>query len=173
MSGSSVVSIKLGKKMIGRTTTTNLFSIFIRFVTFLSWFQKNVHKFVTFLSYQIKNVHTELFCKWQNFRLLQIESICRQQSKCETKSEISFGKGRKHYGKSLLFQGHQKSGLCGKELILNFVNVGSPVPSGSRIWKYCLYTAKTYSLCILVKESWIWNFEWIWFRGGLSGKWLL
>ena len=31
-----------------------------------------------------------------NFRLFQIESICRWQNKCIQKIEISFGKGRKH-----------------------------------------------------------------------------
>ena len=34
-----------------------------------------------------------------NFRLVQIESICRRQNRCDSKIEISFGKGRKHCGK--------------------------------------------------------------------------
>ena len=40
-----------------------------------------------------------LFTKRQNFRLVQIESICRRQNKCDWKIEICFGKGRKHCGK--------------------------------------------------------------------------
>ena len=32
----------------------------------------------------------------QSFRLVQIESICRQQNKCDRNIEISFGKGRKY-----------------------------------------------------------------------------
>ena len=35
----------------------------------------------------------------QNFGLVQIESICRPQIKCDSKTEICFGKGRKHCGK--------------------------------------------------------------------------
>ena len=34
------------------------------------------------------------------FKLVQIESICRRQYKCDRKIEISFEKGRKHCGKS-------------------------------------------------------------------------
>ena len=34
--------------------------------------------------------------KQQNFRLVQIESICRLQNKFDSKMEICFGKGRKH-----------------------------------------------------------------------------
>ena len=37
--------------------------------------------------------------KRQNLRLVQIESICRQQNKCDRKKEICFGKGRKYCGK--------------------------------------------------------------------------
>ena len=32
----------------------------------------------------------------QNFRLVQIQSICRRQNKCDSKIEICAGKGRKH-----------------------------------------------------------------------------
>ena len=32
----------------------------------------------------------QVFTKQQNFRLFQIESICRQQIKCDSKSEILF-----------------------------------------------------------------------------------
>ena len=35
----------------------------------------------------------------QNFKPIQIESIRRRQFKCESKMEISFGKGRKQCGK--------------------------------------------------------------------------
>ena len=37
--------------------------------------------------------------KRQVFRLVQIESICRQQNKCNLKTEILFGMGKKHCGK--------------------------------------------------------------------------
>ena len=33
-----------------------------------------------------------------NFGLAQIQSICRQQNKCNPKNEICFGNGRKHCG---------------------------------------------------------------------------
>ena len=39
------------------------------------------------------------FTKRWNLRLLEIESICRQQNKCHCKIKICFGKGRKHCGK--------------------------------------------------------------------------
>ena len=35
-------------------------------------------------------------CLPQNFRLVQIESICRQQHKCHSKTEILSGMVRKH-----------------------------------------------------------------------------
>ena len=41
----------------------------------------------------------ELLIKQQIFRLVQIESICRRQNKCNLKTEILFGMGRKHCGK--------------------------------------------------------------------------
>ena len=41
-------------------------------------------------------VKSSLFTKQQNFRLIQIESICRGQNKCDRKIEICFGTGRKH-----------------------------------------------------------------------------
>ena len=37
--------------------------------------------------------------KQQNFRLVQIDSICRRQHKLEWKIKTCFGKGRKHCGK--------------------------------------------------------------------------
>ena len=37
--------------------------------------------------------------KRQNFRLVQIESVSRRQIKHNSKLEICFGKGRKHFGK--------------------------------------------------------------------------
>ena len=40
-----------------------------------------------------------LFTKWQKFRLVKIESICRQQNKCHLKIEICFRRSRKHCGK--------------------------------------------------------------------------
>ena len=40
-----------------------------------------------------------LFIKGQNFRLVQIESFCRWQNRCNSKIEIWVGKGRKHRGK--------------------------------------------------------------------------
>ena len=39
-----------------------------------------------------------LFTKQQNCGLVEIESICRRQIECDSKTEISFGKGRKHRG---------------------------------------------------------------------------
>ena len=39
---------------------------------------------------------TELFTKQQNFGFVQIQSICRRQNKCDSKTEICFGTGRKH-----------------------------------------------------------------------------
>ena len=68
------------------------------------------------------------FAKGQNFRLVQIESTCRQHTKCESKIKIWFGKGRKKednagYQHFLLFhnvfkrpllQVHKKSELCGR-----------------------------------------------------------
>ena len=47
---------------------------------------------------QMSNV-VQLFTKRQNFRLVQIQSICRRQNKWDEKTEICFGKGRKHCGK--------------------------------------------------------------------------
>ena len=40
-----------------------------------------------------------LFTKQQNFKLVNIESICRQYDKCDQKIEICVWKGRKHWGK--------------------------------------------------------------------------
>ena len=45
-------------------------------------------------------VKCKLFTKWQNCRPVWFESICRLQNFCYRKTEICFGKGRKHYGKS-------------------------------------------------------------------------
>ena len=39
---------------------------------------------------------SKFYSLFQNFRPVQIESICRQQFKCLSKVEICFGKGRKH-----------------------------------------------------------------------------
>ena len=39
------------------------------------------------------------FSKLQISRLVQIESICRRQNKCNLTPEILFGMGRKHCGK--------------------------------------------------------------------------
>ena len=39
------------------------------------------------------------FTKQQNFRLVQIQSICRRQNKSDSKIEICVGKSRKHCGK--------------------------------------------------------------------------
>ena len=36
-----------------------------------------------------------LFTELQNFRLVQIQSICRQQNECNPNIEIGFEKGRK------------------------------------------------------------------------------
>ena len=41
-------------------------------------------------------IQNPLLTKWQNFRLVQMEGICRQQNKCYTKTDISFGRDRKH-----------------------------------------------------------------------------
>ena len=38
-------------------------------------------------------------CQTKKFTPVQIESICRQQNKCDKKFEICSGKGRKHFGK--------------------------------------------------------------------------
>ena len=40
------------------------------------------------------------FAKQQNFRQVDIESICRRQYNCNLKFEICFGMVRKHSGKS-------------------------------------------------------------------------
>ena len=45
-------------------------------------------------------VKSELCIKQQNFWPVEIESTCRQQDKCDSETEIFFGKGRKRYGKS-------------------------------------------------------------------------
>ena len=58
-----------------------------------------------------------LFIRRQNFRLVQIESICRRQHKCNWKIEICFGKGSKRCGKRRKCWLPSYSGLCGKELI--------------------------------------------------------
>ena len=42
---------------------------------------------------------SELFIKRQNFRLLQIESMCRQQNKCASEIEICYRMSKKHCGK--------------------------------------------------------------------------
>ena len=39
-----------------------------------------------------------LIIKQQNFRLIQIESTCRRQNKCNPKTKICFEKSRKHCG---------------------------------------------------------------------------
>ena len=72
--------------------------------------------------------------KWQNFWCEQIESICRWQNKCCWNDSLSLSDrvekiveegenaGYHHFilfpqcFQSPLFQGHLKSGLCGKEL---------------------------------------------------------
>ena len=57
-----------------------------------------------------------LFTKRQNFRPVQIQSIRRQQNKCDQKIEICLGKGRKHggYQHFLLFpQCFQKASFPG------------------------------------------------------------
>ena len=36
-----------------------------------------------------------LFTKWQNFRPVQVDGICRRQNKCDSKIEICFGKNIK------------------------------------------------------------------------------
>ena len=41
-------------------------------------------------------VNLKHFTCWQNFRLAQIEKICRRQHKCHSNIWICFGKGRKH-----------------------------------------------------------------------------
>ena len=41
----------------------------------------------------------EPFTERQNFTLVQIESICRRQDTIDSKTEIGFVKGRKHFGK--------------------------------------------------------------------------
>ena len=46
-----------------------------------------------------KILFTKDFTKQQNLRLVQIESICRRQNKCEKNLEICFGKGRNIVGK--------------------------------------------------------------------------
>ena len=40
----------------------------------------------------------KLFTKRQNSRLVQIQSPCRRQNKCDSKFEYFGGKGRKHFG---------------------------------------------------------------------------
>ena len=37
-----------------------------------------------------------LFTKWQNFRPVQFERLCRQQNKCDLRIKLCFGKERKH-----------------------------------------------------------------------------
>ena len=75
---------------------------------------------------------SQLFTKQQNFRPVQIESICRRHFKWELKIEICFGKGRKLVEKvkmlvsSIFFFSHKifksflyrvvMSRLCGKGL---------------------------------------------------------
>ena len=44
-------------------------------------------------------VKGECLIKQQNFRMNQIQSICRQQNKDNSKIEICVGIGRKHFGK--------------------------------------------------------------------------
>ena len=46
-----------------------------------------------------KKTIIKLFTKQQIIRLVQIESICKQQNKRNLKTAILFGKGRKHCGK--------------------------------------------------------------------------
>ena len=41
----------------------------------------------------------KFFTKRQNSGLVQIESICRRQHKCDSKTEICSGKGKKNVGK--------------------------------------------------------------------------
>ena len=77
------------------------------------------------------------FTKRQNFRLVQIESICRRYNKCELKIEIALGRVENIVGKRenagyqhfLLFpqcfqkvflSGSFKIGLCGKKLSPRF-----------------------------------------------------
>ena len=75
------------------------------------------------------------FDSLQNFKLVQIESICRRQNKCNPNIEICFENGRKHCGKrrkcwlpafspfptilskAFFLRVVKMSGFCGKELI--------------------------------------------------------
>ena len=41
-------------------------------------------------------INASLFTKQQNFGLVQIESICRQQNKCDSKIKVCHGMSRKH-----------------------------------------------------------------------------
>ena len=40
-----------------------------------------------------------LYQMTKNSRLVQIQSPCRRQNKCDSKFEICFGKAKKHFGK--------------------------------------------------------------------------
>ena len=53
------------------------------------------------VSHRVKMLLEKLkhFTKRQSFELVQIENICRLQNKFDSKTEIYFGKGRKHCGK--------------------------------------------------------------------------
>ena len=44
-------------------------------------------------------IWVELFTTQRSYSPAQIESTCRRQNKCDSKTEICFWKGRKHFGK--------------------------------------------------------------------------
>ena len=52
---------------------------------------------LTFTTVTVQSV--ELFTKRRNCRHVKTENICRQQIECDSKSEICFGKAKKHCGK--------------------------------------------------------------------------
>ena len=70
-------------------------------VTFLKrdWFGEHNPSMTALVYLQLSLRTNELSTKQQKLRLVQIETICRQQNKYDRKSEICFGKDIKHCGK--------------------------------------------------------------------------
>ena len=80
------------------------------------------------------------FTKRQNFRSVQIESICRRQNKRDWKIEICFRKGGKH---------------CGKKRKC-WLPAFSPFPT---MFSNCFFFTVVKSRDCVVKSYWFWRYK--------------
>ena len=105
-----------------------------------------------------ERVVTQLFTRRKNLGLVQIKSICRRQINVNEKLKFGLGRVEKHCRKrrkcwlpafspfqcnvfkSPLFQGRQKSGLCGKDL--RHIETQNKIPetmTGSKDLQFCIF----------------------------------